>query len=200
MEKPPLIMTPDEQLDVTLHVAEVLDAMNVPYLIGGSLASSVHGVIRTTNDADIVADLALWHVEPFARAFEQDFYLDRDAIRDAVIRRSCFNIIHLQSMFKVDVYLRRDRKFDDTQFVRRLRVQLASNSDRVAAIASAEDTILAKLEWFRAGGEISERQWNDVLGILKAQRGRMDGNYLARWAAALNVHDLLERALRGADE
>src|SRR4029079_709307 len=93
------------QISVTLRVGAVLDSLNVPYLIGGSVASTFHGQMRFTNDVDLVADMAPWHVVPFARALEGDFYLDRDAIRDAVARRSCFNIIHLESMFKVDVYL-----------------------------------------------------------------------------------------------
>lgn len=186
--------------DVTLRVAKVFERLNIPYLIGGSFASIVHGVVRTTNDADLVADMAAYQVEPFARALESDFYLERDAIHEAVRRRSCFNVIHLASMFKVDVYLRRDRRFDDTQFSRRIRLSLSGAPEDMAEVASAEDTILAKLEWFRLGGEVSERQWGDVLGMIRTQGDRLDVQYLRRWAASLAVTDLLERALVAARE
>jgi hypothetical protein len=187
-------------LDVTLRVAKVFERLNIEYFIGGSFASIVHGVVRTTNDADLVAEMAIYQVEAFARALEADFYLDRDAIRDAVIRRSCFNVIHLASMFKVDVYLRRDRRFDDTQFSRRIRLSLSGAPDDVAAVASAEDTILAKLEWFQLGAGVSERQWGDVLGMIRTQGERLDVQYLRRWAAVLGVPELLERALIAAGE
>ena len=184
-----------EPVAVALSVIEALEALDVPYLIGGSLASAVHGVARATLDTDLVADLRLEHAEPLAQALRDAFYVDVEAIRDAIRRRSSFNVIHLETMFKVDVFARKWRPFDQAQFERRTAQVIATDPERTAYVASPEDTVLTKLEWYRIGGEVSDRQWQDVLGVLKVQGERLDLVYLRRWAAALEVADLLEQAL-----
>jgi hypothetical protein len=188
-----------EPLAVTISVIEALEALGVPYLVGGSLASTVHGVVRTTMDTDLVADLRPEHARPLARALSADFYVDAEMIRGAIRQRSSFNVIHLKTMFKVDVFIPKGRPFDRAQFERRAAQVIATDPERTAYVASAEDTILAKLEWYRLGDEISERQWRDVLGVLAVQRDRLDLAYLRRWADALEVADLLERALAKAN-
>jgi hypothetical protein len=184
-----------EPIAVTLLVIQALDALGVPYLIGGSLASAVHGVARATVDTDLVADLRPEHAEPLAQALRDAFYVDAESIQDAIRRRSSFNVIHLETMFKVDVFVRKRRPFDQAQFERRQAQVVATDPERTAYVASPEDTVLTKLEWYRMGGEVSDRQWRDVLGVLKVQGERLDLVYLRRWAAALRIADLLEQAL-----
>ena len=189
---------PDEPIAVTLLVIDALDALGVPYLIGGSLASAVHGVLRATMDTDLVADLRLEHAEPLARALGGAFYVGVESIREAVLHESSFNVIHLETMFKVDVFIVKKRPFHRSQMKRRIAQVIATDPERTAYVATAEDTILAKLEWYRMGGGVSERQWRDVLGVMKVQADRLDLAYLRQWAAQLNVSDLLERALTEA--
>ncbi len=181
--------------EVTLLVTTVLEEMGVPYLVGGSLASITHGMVRNTVDADLVADIQPEQIGPFVQALQDEFYVDPLSIADAIQHRSSFNLIHLDTMFKVDLFLPKDRSFDRVQLERRGREVIVEDPERTAWVASAEDIILAKLEWFRMGGEVSERQWRDVLGVLKTQGERIDVEYLHKWAAELNVSDLLEQAL-----
>lgn len=136
-----------DPLLVTLQVTDVLESLGAPYLIGGSIASILHGMIRTTNDADLISELQMDQVEGFSRALGDSFYVESDSIREAIRRRAYFNVIHLETMFKVDVYLSRRRAFDLARFQRRSAVVLAKNPERKAYVSSPEDTLLAKLDW-----------------------------------------------------
>jgi len=187
-----------EPIAVTLIVTDALDALGVTYAIGGSLASAVHGVVRATMDADLVADLRMEHVEPLIEALGDAFYADAEMMRDAIRRCASFNVIHLETMFKVDVFVAKPRAFDRSQLARRQLHLLSEEPRRHAYITSAEDIILSKLEWYRMGGHISDRQWRDILGVLKVQGERLDRGYLRRMAADLGVADLLERAFEEA--
>jgi hypothetical protein len=192
-------LTSSDLLGALTPVIDALERLGVPCYIGGSLASSVHGVPRASIDADVIADLRPEHVGPLASALAGAYYLDQDRIEAAVQARRSFNAIHLDTMFKIDVFAAKARPFD-LEALTRARPEALEDAPgaRRFPVATPEDTVLAKLEWFRAGGESSERQWTDVVGILKAGGEALDRAYLARWAASIDVGDLLERALGDA--
>ena len=185
----------NEPIEVTLKVTGVLESLGVPYFIGGSLASTLYGMVRTTQDSDIVAEMRQEHLRPFVTALQDEFYVDDEIIAESIQRHSNFNIIHRETMFKVDVFVPWPRPFLQSQLARARRQSFAFESEISAKFASPEDTILAKLEWYRIGGEVSERQWRDILGVLKTRADGLDLDYLRRWANELKVTDLLERAL-----
>ena len=184
-----------DPIAVTAQVTSVLEELNVPYFIGGSLASTLYGMVRTTQDSDIVAKIRDEHIQPFVRALQSEFYVDEEMIADAVSHQSSFNIIHRESMFKVDIFIPHERTFVRKQFARARKEILSVDPEIQAMVSSAEDVLLAKLEWYRMGGEVSERQWRDIIGVLKVQQGALDLDYLREMARELQVNDLLERAL-----
>jgi len=188
----------NEPVEVTLKVTDVFERFGVPYLIGGSLASTLHGRVRTTQDSDIVAEMRPEHIQPFVAVLHAEFYMDEEMIAEAVRRRTRFNIIHRESMFKVDIFVPRPRPFLQSQLVRAQRQVFTFEKEVSARFASPEDTILSKLEWYRLGGEVSDRQWHDVLGVIKVRAGEIDFDYLRKWSIELKVGDLLERVLREA--
>lgn len=186
----------NEPVEVTLKVTDVLEKLGIPYLIGGSLASTLYGMLRTTQDSDIIAEMRLEHLQPFVSALQDEFYIDDEVIAESIQRNSSFNIIHRETMFKVDVFIPRPRPFLQSQLARAQRQSFSLEREVSAKFASPEDTILSKLEWYRIGGEASDRQWRDILGVLKTREGELDLDYLQKWAKELNVTDLLERALK----
>ncbi len=175
---------------------EALGRSGVPYLIGGSVASGVHGIPRTSLDADLVADMAPAQVPRFIRELRGEFYADEDMIREALESGRSFNLIHLASTYKLDIFPLLSDPFAQSQFARREIRDIDLGGVTLAVpMATAEDTLLMKLVWYRMGGEVSERQWNDVLGIVGVQRERLDREYLRHWATQLKVSDLLDEVM-----
>ena len=186
------------QIEVLLRVAGLLEEMRIPYLVVGSVASSLQGFSRATADVDLVADLRPEHVAPLFAALKDEYYVDDRAMRRAISLRRMFNLIHLDTLIKVDIYVPQDDEFGRQQFRRVRRETLLPGEAGGAYISAPEDTVLAKLQWHRRGGEVSERQLSDVLGVLKVQRERLDLAYLREWAERLGVLDLLEGLLAEA--
>lgn len=187
-----------DPLRVALAVAGILDRLGVAYVAAGSLASSLHGEPRSTDDLDIVADLSRGQAPGLIAALGREWYLSADAVDHAVARGTSFNAIHLPSGVKVDFFIVGADAFDAHRVASGRSERLSEDSGAVLQVDTAEHTVLRKLEWFRRGGEQSDRQWRDVVGVLRVQRDRLDYGELTAWAGRLGVSDLVGRALREA--
>ena len=188
-----------DAIRVSLIVTQVLEELGVPYLIGGSVASIIHGEPRLTNDIDLVADIREEQVPQLVAALETDFYVDDRAMRRAIRERRSFNILYLETMYKVDIFIPRGDEWSHEQMRAREGKKLVEGDDlTVRFVSNPETTVLQKLWWFRRGNEVSGQQWRDVLGVLKVKADRLDYDYLKHWAAKLAVSDLLEKALDDA--
>jgi len=176
-------------------VAAVLERLGVRHYVGGSVASTVHGAIRSTMDVDLVCELRVEQIEPFLAAFGDDFYVSPQAVRHAVEHRSCFNLIHLPTAYKVDVFVSRGRPFDVSAMTRAVLRPLAEEDPLRVPVATAEDSIIAKLEWFRLGDESSQRQWDDVSRLVALHGPSLDVAHMRRMAESVGVLDLLGRLL-----
>jgi hypothetical protein len=190
-------MTPEALPDpilVALDFASILDRLEAPYLVGGSLASSMHGEPRSTLDVDFVVDLPMAKVQSLVAALEPAYYVDVDTAREAVRTTTSFNAIHLESAVKVDVFPAGTDAFDQERLEHRLLAQVGREPPQSIFIDTPEHSILRKLEWYRRGGDQSDRQWKDVLSMLRVQGARLDRSRMALWAERLGVSDLLARA------
>jgi hypothetical protein len=179
------------------RLLETLDRLEIPYAVGGSVASSVHGIPRTTLDVDLVVDLKPEQIELFVAELQQDFYADPALFHEAFAQGRAANLIHMGTAWKFDLFPLQNDEYSRAAFARRSFREIRPDGREAieCAVATAEDTVLRKLEWYRAGGETSERQWNDLLGICRAMGENLDVGWLRRWAAGLGVEDLLERLL-----
>jgi hypothetical protein len=183
-----------DNLHVLQEVIARLSRLGIAYALGGSWASSLHGKLRFTHDADLTAEPFPGQEDALCQSFGNDYHVSLQAVQDAVRHRSSFNIIHVPSGFKVDIFIRKERPFDHSLMERRQTVRLSESGCQAIQLVSPEDIVLLKLEWYRMGGESSEQQWRDVLGVLEVQADRLDSAYLTRWADQLGVKDLLDRA------
>ena len=188
-------MTPTvDPIAVAADVSATFERLGIPHTIGGSIAASFAGEPRSTLDIDIVAAMDEAQVPALLSALSNDFYIDEQAVRRAVRSRGSTNLIHQASQLKVDLFIAGGTPLDQQQLHRRLRVDLGEG--RVLYIHTPEDILLQKLHWYRKGGEVSDRQWRDILGIVRTQEGRLDLRYLEVSANTLGVEDLLDRALK----
>ncbi len=180
---------------VVSEVIAVFDDIGIPYVIGGSFASSVHGFPRTTNDIDLVADIRAEHVHPLVERLTEDFYVEPGAVTQAIRLETSFNLINHETAFKVDVFVCGGHPFRKAQLSHARTEQVR---DACVRVLSPEDTVLAKLQWYRQGGAVSERQWRDVVEVLLVQGDRLDLDYLRGEAERMGLGDLLARAMGDA--
>ena len=192
MNKPDIIIALDKVIDC-------FEKLSIDYYIGGSVASSTYGIARATLDVDLVANIELDQVNPFVKALKTDYYIDTGMINRAIHKTASFNLIHLETMVKIDVFIFKHQPYDSKAFIRRRTDTLDEKSSRKFYLSSPEDVILSKLRWYQNDSGVSQQQWKDVLGILKVQSDKLDVEYLRYWASKLNLSDLLNRSFDDAD-
>ncbi len=183
-------------------IVAAFDQLGVQYSIGGSVASSAFGIPRTTLDVDMVSDLKTEHVNQLVSLLEPSYSIDTELILEAIHSRSSFNLIHLDTMLKIDVFILKNESYYEESFQRRRKEQLDENEEDQSNIQfylfSPEDVILHKLNWYRNSQSASEHQWNDVLGVLKVQRRSLNIEYIRHWALKLNLTHLVEQSFHDA--
>lgn len=185
--------------DAAQRLLEALHETGVKHAIGGSFASSIHGIARATQDIDMIVDLPLARVKDFRDAICKEFYVDEESMRDAIRRGMSFNVIHFDSGFKFDLFIASRHPLGHEQIAHSTSTNTAllGGDPMQVPVISAEDIILAKLLWYREGGEVSERQWNDLVNLIAVQGDRVDRDYLQQQASRLRIADLLQRLWSG---
>ena len=186
----------DPLSDTLKEITAALNRVRIRYAIGGSLASSAHGIWRTTLDVDLIAAIAPSQAEELVQALGKDWYADVDDVRRSIAAARSFNVIHMRNALKVDVFPAREA-FHGTQLDRATVLHLGEGMVP-CVVTTAEDILLAKLQWYRDGGEVSDRQWSDIGCIISVNPG-LDWEYVNSWAARLHVTDLLARARADAE-
>ncbi|MEO8210992.1 MAG: hypothetical protein ABI840_10555 [bacterium] len=189
--------------EITLAIEPLIqtfEEIGISYYICGSIASSAFGISRTTQDIDFVSDISKASVEIFVEKLRDKYFIDADMIKDAIDTKTSFNLIHLETMMKIDIFILKDSLFHMKTNERKFKDKLDENENSIEIyLCSAEDIILSKLVWYVSGNEISERQWLDVIGVIKVQQQNLDLEYLNYWSKELNVERLLRKAFLECD-
>lgn len=183
--------------DILLRIASIFDRLPADYVVVGSFASSLRGIMRATNDVDIVAALITEQIPSFVNQVTDDFYVSEASVRRAVALKRSFNLIHFDSAFKVDIFIPPPGGIGYQQLTRRRAEQLSPDPTELIYVSTAEDIVLAKFDWYRRGGEVSTQQWADILGVIKISDA-LDEDYLRQQAERYKLSPLLERALMEA--
>lgn len=185
-------------LTLALDMAEILEKLGITYLVGGSVASSLLGEPRATLDLDLVADLRLEQVPDFLATVKPRFYVSAEAVLEAINNESSFNLIDLETTEKIDIFILKNQPHCQQEMRRRQRLFISSNHEQFLYFPTPEDVIIQKLVWYRFGFSQSDRQWRDILGVLKVQSDKLDLSYLQYWALELELSDLLARSFVAA--
>ena len=173
-----------DEIEVLRIVTQRLDAEGIPYMVTGSMAVNYYGVPRMTRDIDVVVELSVADLDRVCALFQDDFYLERVAVREAIERRTTFNVIHTSRVVKVDFVVRKDTEYRRTEFARKRRVSLEGHPFLIVA---PEDLIISKLEWAR--DTRSEVQLADVRNLLRSVP-ELDTRYIEQWTTRLGLGPL----------
>jgi len=192
------LMSNPQEIMVLADFVSILEQLGIAYTVGGSLASSVYGAVRFTQDADLTVEPFENNAQKLLELLKPGYYVSKDAVSNALRQRSSFNVIHFETAFKIDIFVRKDTPFEKQLLSRRKLLKLSDTLEKSFSIVSPEDIVLLKMLWYRDSNCTSERQWADVLGVLKVQAGRLDLQYLKKWAGILGVSELFEKALSEA--
>jgi hypothetical protein len=177
------------------RLVSVFQQLKISYRIVGSVASSAQGMMRATLDVDMVAALESGHIPQLTSRLKNHYHVDEELAGEAIRRGSSFNLIHLETMIKIDIFILGKRPYDQVSFGRE---RLETLDGLTLSFKTPEDVILGKLEWFVQTDKTSERQWQDVIGLMKVQGDALDVEYMRTWAAELSVLELLDIALKTA--
>lgn len=183
------------EIRVLKEFSTILDALDIMYAIGGSIASSVYGQVRFTQDADVMVEAFSSKASAFYEKVKALFYISQEAMQHALQSGTSFNIIHLETAFKIDIFISTASPFDCQVLSRAGKIQLGQTEKETFRFVSSEDIILLKMLWYEKGQRVSEKQWNDILGVITTQKQKLNVDYLNEWATRLSVRQLLEKAL-----
>ncbi len=185
----------DAPHELLRFVFTTLDRLHLEYLVGGSFASSIFGNRRSTNDLDLVVEISEFDVEPFVAAFSKEFMVSQASIEQAIAANelySSFQITHEEELFRVDFFMRSYDDFSQAEFERARRVEIVPGLP--SPVSGPECIVLRKLQWYVLGGRVSDRQWNDIVGVLEIQKGHLDESFMDTWSARLGLRELLDDA------
>ena len=185
----------NDPLEVVKKATRIFESAGMDYLVGGSLASSLYGIPRATQGVDILVNMTESNLEAVLPSLREHFYIDEPAAKDAVRKGASFNIIDREYLYKLDIFVQGADDLSQKEMRRRINFHLAGPGDQTIFLGSPEDIIAHKLYWYRLGNEVSERQWNDALNVIKVQRNKLDYDYLKLMCEARGVSGLLKRLL-----
>ena len=193
-------MDKNEILSALEPLVKALDDTSIAYFIGGSIASSAYGLARATMDVDMIVNLKPFQIQSFVKMLKEEYYVDIEMIAQAVNNKSSFNILHLPTMLKIDFFILKEQPYSIKSFERRVLNTLDDSEDSIKVfLCSPEDIIISKLDWFRLSNETSERQWLDILGVIKVQKDNLNRKYLKHWTEQLNLLELLQKAFNQSE-
>lgn len=192
-------MNEPAEIEVIKLFTDILDGLNIPYAIGGSIASSLYGRVRFTQDADITVTSLDEKAEQFYNSARQHFYISKSAMHQAVRGKTSFNVIHTQTAFKIDVFVAQDNEFDKNLIRRAQKIKLSEDIEKTFSVVTAEDIVLLKLLWYKRTDCSSERQWSDLLGVLTGRRDALDFDYIKLWSKKLQVDALLNKVMKESE-